>query len=128
MSSIDSGVHSVTTALIVDFRDRLFPGWKPSTEAREMLVARSMVVLIGVIAITLACYVGQLGDVFAVAKKSIGAFAAPLLSIFILGLFVPRATAFGVFFWNLDRCRVDAADDVLVPRLVCDVVLSARLF
>ena len=98
MSSIDSGVHSVTTALLVDFRDRLFPKWRPSTEQAEMRIARAMVVTIGAVAIVLACYVGQLGDVFAVAKKSVGAFAAPLLAVFILGLFVPRATSLGVFF------------------------------
>tara|TARA_R110002049_G_scaffold27321_2_gene94167 strand:+ start:338720 stop:340378 length:1659 start_codon:yes stop_codon:yes gene_type:complete len=98
MSSIDSGVHSVTTAVVVDFRDRLMPHLKPKTEAGEMRMARLMVVIIGTLAIILACYVGQLGDVFAVAKKSVGAFAAPLLAVFILGLFVPRATAFGVFF------------------------------
>jgi len=96
MSSVDSGIHSITTALIVDFRDRLVPGWRPKTEAGEMLVARAMVVVIGTIAIVLACYVGQLGDVFAVAKKTVGAFAAPLLAVFVLGLFVRRATATGV--------------------------------
>ena len=62
-----------------------------------MLVLRVMVVLIGALAITLACFVGQLGDVFAVAKKTVGAFAAPLLSVFVLGLFVRRVTATGVF-------------------------------
>lgn len=62
-----------------------------------MLVARILVVLIGVIAITLACFVGQLGDVFAVAKKTVGAFSAPLLAVFVLGLFVRRTTATGVF-------------------------------
>ena len=97
MSSIDSGVHSVTTAIVVDFRDRLFPHRRPKTEAGEMRVARMLVVLIGVIAITLACFVGQLGDVFAVAKKSVGAFAAPLLAVFVMGLFIPRATSLGVF-------------------------------
>lgn len=97
MSSIDSGVHSVTTAIVVDFRDRLMPQWRPKTEAGEMRVARMLVVVIGALAIILACFVGQLGDVFAVAKKSVGAFAAPLLAVFIMGLFVPRATSFGVF-------------------------------
>ncbi|MFK8113633.1 MAG: hypothetical protein AB8B91_15635 [Rubripirellula sp.] len=97
MSSIDSGVHSVTTALVVDFRDRLKPQWKPKTEAGEMRTARALVVIVGALSIVLACYVGQLGDVFAVAKKSVGAFAAPLLAVFVLGLFVPRATSFGVF-------------------------------
>ena len=62
-----------------------------------MLVARVMVVLIGAVVITLACFVGQLGDVFAVAKKTVGAFAAPLLAVFVLGLFVRRVTATGVF-------------------------------
>ena len=98
MSSIDSGIHSVTTALVVDFRDRLFPQWRPKTDEAEMLSARTLVVLIGAIAITLACFVGELGDVFAVAKKTVGAFAAPLLAVFILGLFVPRATPAGVFY------------------------------
>ena len=96
MSSVDSGIHSITTALIVDFRDRLVPEWRPKTESGEMLVARVMVVVIGAIAIVLACFVGQLGDVFAVAKKTVGAFAAPLLAVFVLGLFVRRATAAGV--------------------------------
>ncbi|MBP89921.1 MAG: hypothetical protein CMJ64_24975 [Planctomycetaceae bacterium] len=97
MSSIDSGIHSVTTAIVVDFRDRLFPGLIPKSEDREMLVARVLVVLVGALAIALACFVGQLGDVFAVAKKTVGAFSAPLLSMFILGLFVTRARSTGVF-------------------------------
>ncbi len=97
MSSVDSGIHSVTTALLVDFRDRLFPNLRPSTEAGEMLAARSMVLVIGILAITLACFVGQLGDVFTVAKKTISAFAAPLLAVFIAGLFIRRTTSFGVF-------------------------------
>ncbi len=98
MSSIDSGIHSITTALVVDFRDRLWPNLRPKTDAGEMIAARTLVVLIGVLAITLACFVGQLGDVFAVAKKTVGAFAAPLLAVFILGLFSRRATSRGVFF------------------------------
>lgn len=98
MSSIDSGIHSVTTAVVVDFRDRLFPKLRPKTDKGEMLSARLMVLIIGVLAITLACFVGELGDVFSVAKKTVGAFAAPLLAVFVLGLFIPRARTTGVFF------------------------------
>jgi Na+/proline symporter len=98
MSSIDSGIHSVTTAVIIDFRDRLFPHLRPKTDAGEMLSARCLVLIIGALAITLACFVGQLGDVFTVAKKTVGAFAAPLLAVFVLGLFIPRARTTGVFF------------------------------
>ena len=97
MSSIDSGIHSITTAVMVDFRDRLFPGLKPKTDRGEMFVARFLVLLIGSLAVTLACFVGELGDVFAVAKKTVGAFAAPLLAVFALGFFFRRAKSTGVF-------------------------------
>ncbi|MBM82901.1 MAG: hypothetical protein CMJ78_20250 [Planctomycetaceae bacterium] len=97
MSSIDSGIHSITTAVIVDFRDRLWPNLRPKTDAGEMLVARCLVLLVGAMAVTLACFVGELGDVFAVAKKTVGAFAAPLLAVFALGFFAPWARTIGVF-------------------------------
>ncbi|MFP6765881.1 MAG: hypothetical protein VB858_19780 [Planctomycetaceae bacterium] len=101
MSSIDSGIHSVTTALVVDFRDRLMPRWKPKTERGEMFTARILLVLIGAVAVTLACFVSQLGDVFAVAKKTTAAFGGPLLAVFILGMFWSRATSCSVFAGTL---------------------------
>lgn len=91
MSSIDSGVHSVTTALVVDFRDRLIPSLKPKTEKSEIRWIRILVVLIGAIVITLTCFVGPLGDVFAVCKKLTSAFGGPLLAIFILAFFSKKA-------------------------------------
>lgn len=96
MSSIDSGVHSVTTALIVDFRDRLFPSLRPDNDNSEVRWIRIMVVVIGAIAITLACFVGPLGNVFDIGKKLTSAFGGPLLAIFVLALFSPRATSIGV--------------------------------
>lgn len=98
MSSIDSGIHSVTTALVVDFRDRLRPDLRPQTDAAEMKSARILVLVVGAISVVLACFVGQLGDVFTVAKKTVSAFAAPLLAVFILGLFTSRAKSTGVFY------------------------------
>jgi SSS family transporter len=96
MSSIDSGVHSVTTALVVDFRDRLFPGLRPENEKHEVRWIRVIVLIIGAIAITLACFVGPLGNVFDIGKKLTSAFGGPLLAIFVLALFARRATALGV--------------------------------
>lgn len=96
MSSIDSGIHSVTTAIVVDFRDRLFPKLRPATDAGEMRIARIILVIVGALAVGLACFVGELGDVFAVAKKTTAAFGGPLLAVFIVGLFMPRATWLGV--------------------------------
>lgn len=96
MSSIDSGIHSVTTALVVDFRDRLLPQWRPSSDRGELIAIRVMVVVIGVIAITLACFVGPLGNVFDIGKKLTSAFGGPLLAIFILAFFSRRVTSLGV--------------------------------
>lgn len=101
MSSIDSGIHSVTTALVVDFRDRLMPQWKPKTEKGEMLTARILLVLIGSASVVLACFVSQLGDVFAVAKKTTAAFGGPLLAVFVLGMFSSRVTPVSVFIGTL---------------------------
>lgn len=96
MSSIDSGVHSVTTALVVDFRDRLFPQLKPHNERHEVRWIRWLVFLIGSISITLACFVGPLGNVFDIGKKLTSAFGGPLLAIFVLALFARRTTATAV--------------------------------
>jgi SSS family transporter len=92
MSSIDSGIHSVTTALVVDFRDRLLPGLRSENPRRELWTIRAMIVVIGAIAVGLACSVGPLGNVFDIGKKLTAAFGGPLLAIFVLGLFSRRCT------------------------------------
>lgn len=91
MSSIDSGVHSVTTALVVDFRDRLFPSARPQDPRNEVRWIRLTVVAVGALAVTLACFVGPLGSVFDIGKKLTAAFGGPLLAIFVLALFSRRA-------------------------------------
>lgn len=96
MSSIDSGIHSVTTALMVDFRDRHFAHWKPKNNTIEMLQDRGLVVLIGILSIFLACNVGEMGDVFAIGKKMTAGFGGPLLAVFILALFCKNSTTAGV--------------------------------
>ncbi|MBC8353478.1 MAG: sodium/solute symporter [Planctomycetes bacterium] len=101
MSSIDSGIHSVTTAIIIDFRDRLLPSWRPQDAARDVTLIRCLVVVIGVTSIVLACFVGPLGDVFAIAKKTTAAFGGPLLAVFILALFFRRASTPGAFIGAL---------------------------
>jgi SSS family transporter len=98
MSSIDSGIHSVTTALVVDFRDRLCPQLRPQNAKRELWSIRFVVLAIGVLSVSLACFVGPLGNVFDIGKKLTAAFGGPLLAIFILALFSRRATWGGVLF------------------------------
>jgi len=96
MSSIDSGIHSVTTAIVVDFRDRLMPWLRPECPKAELQSIRTLLVIIGILAVGLACMVGPLGDVFTIGKKLTSAFGGPLLAIFILALFSRRSNWQGV--------------------------------
>ena len=97
MSSIDSGIHSVTTAIVVDFRDRLRPKWKPDDAQRDVFLIRMLILLVGTLSVTLACFVGPLGDVFDIGKKTTAAFGGPLLAVFLLALFSRRTTSHSVF-------------------------------
>lgn len=106
MSSIDSGVHSVTTALVVDFRDRLLPHRRPVDDADDVRMLRTLIVLIGAIVVTLACFVGPLGNVFDIGKKLTAAFGGPLLAVFCMALFFPRVTTAGVFIGTLCSATV----------------------
>ncbi|MCA9003792.1 MAG: sodium/solute symporter [Planctomycetaceae bacterium] len=109
MSSIDSGIHSVTTALMVDFRDRHFAHWKPKNNMIEMLQDRGLVVLIGILSIFLACNVGEMGDVFAIGKKMTAGFGGPLLAVFILALFFKNSTTAGVMTGALSGALITIA-------------------
>ncbi|MCA9228441.1 MAG: hypothetical protein KDA47_22650 [Planctomycetales bacterium] len=55
-------------------------------------------VVVGVLAIALACFVQPLGNVFDIGKKLTAAFGGPLLAIFVLALFSRRANATDVMF------------------------------
>lgn len=101
MSSIDSGIHSVTTALMVDFRDRHFSHWKPENNKTEVMQDRALVVLIGALSVVLACNVGDMGDVFAIGKKVTAGFGGPLLAVFILALFFKNSNTAGVMVGTL---------------------------
>jgi len=106
MSSIDSGIHSVTTALMVDFRDRHFIHLKPENNKTEILQDRALVVLIGILSIVLACNVGEMGDVFAIGKKVTAGFGGPLLAVFILALFFKNTTTAGVMVGTLSGALI----------------------
>ena len=96
MSSIDSGVHSASTAVVVDFRDRLFPRLRPKDDQSELRWIRILVVTIGTLAVALACLVDPRSNVFDIGKKLTAAFGGPQLAIFVLALFSRRATSVAV--------------------------------
>jgi len=93
MSATSSGLNALTAATLVDFRQRL--SHKPMPEAQQLRVARLLTVAYGVLVIVLAFGVSKLGALIEASNKAIGLVGGPLLGLFLLGMLVRRATAWG---------------------------------
>ena len=96
MSSIDSGVNSITAVVMTDFLDRF--GRKPRTEKQHLLLARSLAVTIGVIVVMISTFMKYVpGNFLSVTNKTASLLTVPIAVLFIFALFVPFANAPGVW-------------------------------
>ncbi|MDC0935553.1 sodium/solute symporter [Pirellulales bacterium] len=104
MSSMDSGLNSIATLLMTDGYRRW--GWGKDAWARvrkkepgklnqadELLLARVLVLLIGVGATGFALWVSTLGSIFDIMVGVVNTFGGPLLSVFLLGMLTRRCSA-----------------------------------
>jgi len=97
MSTIDSGANSASTILTVDFLRR----FDPQSEAgqSELKRARIMTACMGVLVVgyTLGLYELSKGsDIISLAQKGFNCFLGPLGALFVLGMFVKKATPIAV--------------------------------
>jgi SSS family solute:Na+ symporter len=95
MSSISSGVNSITTVLMVDF-EKVFA--RGLSEARQLLRARVIGIVIGATAIGIS-FIQQTirGNFMEVAQKINGFFVAPLGALFFMAFFMKRANKWGAW-------------------------------
>lgn len=111
MSSIDSGLNSICSLLVIDLHRRYGVGrqWladrlkKPVGELNEedeLKLAQPLTLVVGVAATLAALIVAQLGNVFTIMVDVANTFGAPLLSVFLLGMFTRRCTA-AAAYWAL---------------------------
>jgi solute:Na+ symporter, SSS family len=104
LSSIDSALSAITTVLTVDFYQR-FAGTPPGNADREdkrlVRVSRGICLAAGAAGIALAANVSRMGTVLEISSKIINGFTGPILGIFLLGMFMRRATTSGVFAGGL---------------------------
>jgi Na+/proline symporter len=104
MSSIDSGLNSICSLLVMDFHRRF--GWAkkwlarrvhkdPSelNEADELRLAQPLTLGIGLAATVFAIGVSQIADIFTIMVSVANTFGAPLLGVFLLGMLTRRTTA-----------------------------------
>jgi SSS family transporter len=103
LSSIDSAINSCTTAVIVDFYNRLILGRRSmegelteEQQRSQIRVSRASTVAFGILAMVLACNVSRLGTLFEIGNRVIQSFTGPIFGIFLLGMFTRRARSGGV--------------------------------
>lgn len=106
MSSIDSGVNSITAVVMTDFLDRF--GKKPKTEQKHVRFARGLAFGIGAIVVLCSTMMEHVpGNITAVTNKTVNLLTVPIFLMFFFALFVPFANAAGV--WIAVLCSVTTA-------------------
>lgn len=106
MSSIDSGVNSITAVVMTDFLDRF--GRKPATEREHLRFARTLAVGIGTVVVVLSTTVKYIpGNFLEVTNKTVNLLTVPIALLFFFALYVPFANAKGV--WVATAAGVSAA-------------------
>ncbi len=94
MSSLDSGVNSVSTVITVDFYQR----WskREHTDQTSLKFAKMLGLGLGLMATVLALYVENIeGNILVITNKSTSCVVGPLFGLFALGMFTRRANQFG---------------------------------
>ncbi|MCL6519512.1 MAG: sodium/solute symporter [Armatimonadetes bacterium] len=95
MSSVSSGVNSITTVIMVDFA-RIFS--RSSDERQRVRKAKLIGIIVGAIAI-LVSFVQHFikGNFMEVAQKINGCFIAPMAALFIMAFFIKRINRQGAW-------------------------------
>lgn len=96
MSSIDSGVNSITAVVMTDGFDRF--GRAPKSERQHVLTARWLAFGIGAFVVLLSSTMGLIpGNITAVTNKTSNLLTTPIFGLFFFALFVPFASPKGVW-------------------------------
>jgi SSS family transporter len=94
MSSMDSGINSITTVLISDFKkpfsDHVSPPASRIPHISDVSLARLLTILLGIAATALAFYVSTIGGIIKAFASFMSLFSAPVLALFVLGVLTRR--------------------------------------
>ena len=101
MSTVDSGIHSMSTLILVDFVE---PLRKTTLEARWSLeVARGLTIALGLVATLAGLLVSQTEGILKAISIVGGYLGAPVTALFLLGVLTRRAHFWG---WLIGTCLV----------------------
>ena len=89
MSSMDSGINSVTTVVINDFIKPLRKG--VGDERSAVRLARMCALALGTFATVVSFIVSYIEDILQASQTFLGLFSGPVLALFLLGILTRRA-------------------------------------
>jgi SSS family solute:Na+ symporter len=108
MSSIDSGVNSITAVVTMDFIDRLWQRPASESERENLRAAKFLALGIGILVVLGSAYMKYIpGNITAVTNKVANLFTSPIFALFFFALFVRFAHPVGV--WIATICGVGTA-------------------
>jgi len=94
MSSVDSGLNSLTTVILNDLAGPLQGG--TAGHEYQVKTARWLTAGLGIVATMIALFVYQhIGGIIKAFYTFMGLFSAPVLAFFLLGMFTRRANFYG---------------------------------
>lgn len=85
MSSMDSGINSIATVLVNDFKNT-----SHSSRLTDVGLARILTVALGILATATAFYVSTIGGIIKAFASFMSLFSAPVLALFLLGVLTRR--------------------------------------
>ena len=94
MSSVDSGINSLSTVVVNDFV-RPLRGSRAVDDAHDVWLARILTVVFGAFATGVAFFASTIGDIIKTSQGFIGLFSGPVLALFLLGILTRWATFSG---------------------------------
>lgn len=95
MSSVDSGINSITAVVTTDFLDRF--GYQPKTEKQQLFFAKVLAFTVGAVVVIGSSFMEHVrGNITEVTTKTNGLLISPLFALFVFALFVPFAKPAGV--------------------------------
>ena len=89
MSSLDSGINSISTVIVNDF---VLPFKKDISEHTKVSIGRQLTLVLGLLAMVSAFYASSIGDIVKVTSSFLGMFSAPVLALFLLGIMTRRGS------------------------------------
>ncbi|MCH9656957.1 MAG: sodium/solute symporter [Planctomycetes bacterium] len=125
MSSIDSGVNSITAVISTDFIDRFGKSFR--SEKSHVRFARYLAFIIGIVVIYCSSFMGQIeGNITEVTGKTANLLTTPIFCLFVFAMFIPFAKPLGV--WVGAICGTATAVVVAFSGFSYDIDISTYMF